>query len=76
MGGLKKCIRFIRVGTLDDPDQFRPDIHIFTESKQPWVIIPEGDRSVGIFYKWAEVWSPESLNRLHVLEDAAGIKIT
>ncbi len=76
MGGLREHVRFIRVGTLDNPDQFPPGVHIFTESKQPWVAIPEGDPSVGIFYQWADVWSPESMTRLHVVEDAAGIKIT
>ena len=30
MGGLRERIRFIRVGTLDDPDQLPPDVHIFT----------------------------------------------
>ena len=29
---------FVRVGTLDNPDLLPPDIHIFTSSKQPWVI--------------------------------------
>ena len=36
--------RFVRVGTLDDPDRFPPDIHIFTSTKQPWVILPEACR--------------------------------
>jgi hypothetical protein len=76
MGGLKKHIRFIRVGTLDNPDQFPADVHIFTESKQPWVLIPEGDASVGIFYDWAEIWPHESLKRLRVLEDTTGIKVS
>jgi len=31
---------FVRVGTLDNPDHLPPDIHIFTSSKQPWVILP------------------------------------
>ena len=30
-------VRFVRVGTLDEPDRLPPDIHIFTASKQPWV---------------------------------------
>ena len=34
-GGLR--FRFVRVGTLDDPDRFPPQIHIFTACKQPWV---------------------------------------
>src|SRR6516164_5842900 len=35
--GAGDAIRFIRVGTLDEPDRLPPDIHIFTASKQPWV---------------------------------------
>ncbi|MDQ1241831.1 MAG: hypothetical protein QG550_1082, partial [Pseudomonadota bacterium] len=35
--GAGDALRFVRVGTLDDPDRFPPDIHIFTASKQPWV---------------------------------------
>jgi len=40
------AIRFVRVGTLDDPDALPPDIHIFTASKQPWVVIPPGAAAV------------------------------
>ena len=38
--GAGERFRFVRVGTLDDPDRFPPDIHIFTQSKQPWVLLP------------------------------------
>src|SRR6266542_264559 len=40
--GAGDAVRFVRVGTLDDPDRFPPDIHIFAASKQPWVVIPPG----------------------------------
>ncbi len=76
MGGLRKHIRFIRVGTLDDPDQLPPDIHIFTASKQPWVILPKEDRSVEVFYKFKETWSPQSMERLAEIENSAGIRIS
>src|SRR4051812_34421227 len=33
--GAGDAIRFVRVGTLENPCP--PDIHIFTASKQPWV---------------------------------------
>ena len=56
-------VRFVRVGTLDEPDRFPPDIHIYTMSKQPWVVLPEGARAVREYYKSAEVWPPESLQR-------------
>ena len=35
-------LSFIRVGSLDDPDAFPPDIHIFTSTKQPWVQLSGG----------------------------------
>ena len=38
--GAGDALRFVRVGTLDDPDRLSPDIHVYTESKQPWVVIP------------------------------------
>lgn len=76
MGGLRERIRFIRVGTLDEPDQFPPDVHIFTRSKQPWVILPKEDRRVDVFYNFKETWSPESMKRLAKIEDIAGIWIS
>ena len=37
--GAGDAMRFVRVGTLKDPDRLPPDIHIFTASKQPWVVL-------------------------------------
>ena len=41
-GRRRRRSRFVRVGTLDEPDRMPPDIHIFTASKQPWVVLPRG----------------------------------
>lgn len=46
---------FIRVGTLDDPDTCPPDVHIFTRSKQLWVILPEGTEAYEVFYSGKDV---------------------
>jgi hypothetical protein len=74
MGGdLRKFIRFIRVGTLDEPDQFPPDVHIYTSSKHPWVILPKEDRQVELFYEFKETWSPESMERMAKIKETAGI---
>ena len=56
-------IRFMRVGTLDEPDRLPPDIHIFTMSKQPWVILPEGVPAVREYYKPKEMWPKASQDR-------------
>ena len=71
-GALRKFIHFIRVGTLDDPDRLPPDVHIYTCSKQPWVILPENDRRFDEFYGIEETWSPKSLERLEKLKVVAG----
>jgi hypothetical protein len=51
------------VGTLDDPDQFPPSIHIYTASKQPWVVLPADTPAVAEYYKASERWPKESLER-------------
>jgi hypothetical protein len=61
------AIRFIRVGTLDEPDRLSPDIHIYTASKQPWVVLPADVPVVAEFYRPAEQWPKESLERYAAL---------
>ena len=57
------AVRFVRVGTLDEPDRLPPDVHIFTASKQPWVVLAGGTPAVAEYYKAAELWPKESLER-------------
>jgi hypothetical protein len=61
------AVSFIRVGSLDQPDRLPPDVHIYTASKQPWVVIPPGARAVEAFYKPAEVWTEEARSRMRAL---------
>jgi len=61
--GAGPIIRFVRVGTLDNPDLLPPDIHIFTASKQPWVVIPDGVPSVPEYYDRDKHWPAASLAR-------------
>lgn len=61
------AMRFIRVGTLDTPARLPPDIHIYTASKQPWVVIPPEAAAVPEQYDRQEVWSKESFGRLQAL---------
>ncbi len=61
--GAGDAIRFVRVGTLDEPDRFGPHIHIFTSSKQPWVVLPTGVPAVPEYYKASEIWPKASLDR-------------
>ncbi len=65
--GAGDAVRFVRVGTLDDPDACPPEIHIFTMSKQPWVILPPGVPAVREYYDREKFWPAESLVRWKAL---------
>jgi hypothetical protein len=70
--GGREEIRFVRVGTLEQPSALAPDVHIYTRSKQPWMRLP-GDgvgattgNAAGVFeayYDSSKLWPPESLAR-------------
>ncbi len=62
-GLAKEKICFLRAGTLDDPDQIEPDIHIFTRSKLPWIKLPDDKPAVEAFYEFDDLWPAESLAR-------------
>lgn len=68
--GAGDALRFVRVGTLDNPDLLPPDIHIFTSSKQPWVVLPPDARAVAEFYEVEREWPPRSLERRRILRAA------
>ena len=61
--GSGPIMKFVRVGTLDNPDAFPPDIHIFVRTKQPWVSLHGGAPAVDEYYDREAYWPPESLRR-------------
>ncbi len=65
--GMGPSIAFIRVGTLTTPDLFPPDIHIFTSSKQPWVLLADDVPAVADYYDRKLFWSAESLSRWKIV---------
>ena len=56
-------IDFVRVGTLDEAHRLSPDVHIYTATKQPWVVTPEGTPAFEGYYRQDEVWPAESIER-------------
>jgi hypothetical protein len=69
--GAGPVLSFVRVGTLDMPDALPPDIHIFTASKQPWVVLPPGTPAVPEYYDREKYWPAESLARRQVYLEKA-----
>jgi len=62
-------IRFVRIGTLDDPTALSPDVHIYTRSKQPWVVLPADVPAFEAFYDVESVWPAERLERRRAAVD-------
>jgi hypothetical protein len=61
--GAGRKLAFVRVGTLDDPATCPPDIHIFTATKLPWYVLPQGVPAVPEYYRRSDYWPAESLAR-------------
>ena len=68
--GSGDAVRFVRIGTLEDPDRYPPDVHVFTASKQPWVVLPPDTPAVAAFYDRERYWPPDSLTRWRTLRGA------
>jgi hypothetical protein len=66
-------VRFVRGGTLDDPSAADPDVHIYTRSKLPWVVLPDSKPAFEAFYDPREVWPPSSLERFEAARRAADL---
>jgi len=60
-------LTYVRVGTLNNPADCPPDVQIFTSSKQPWVPLSEDIPIFDEFYKFEEVWPPDTYARLQAL---------
>lgn len=61
--GSGRSLAYVRMGTLEDTSTVAPDVHIFTSTKQPWVVLPEGARVFPAFYRAREVLSEAALAR-------------
>lgn len=65
--GAGPVTKFVRVGTLDTPNLLPPDVHIFTASKQRWVILPEKTPAYAAYYDRDALWNADALARRQAL---------
>lgn len=66
--GLRRKLAFVRVGTLENPGACPPDVHIFTSTKLPWIVLPEGALAFEEYYSTSQLWTTASLARREVLK--------
>jgi hypothetical protein len=65
--GAGSLVCFVRVGTLDEPDRWPPNIHIYTGSKQRWLTLTDGAPAVPEYYRRSQHWPAASLERWNAL---------
>ena len=70
--GGRGWLRFVRIATLDRAGEFAPDVHIYTRSKLPWVVLPAGARAFEEYYSTTAEWPAESLARREAARAKAG----
>ena len=72
--GAGRLAAFVRVGTLDDPGACPPDVHIYTTTKLPWVVLDGRVPAFGEYYSLAAVWPPEAQARREAMKARAAGK--
>ncbi len=50
-------IAIIRAGTFDHNASLIPDVHVWTRSKQPWIVIPTGARALETNPEGSDGWT-------------------
>jgi hypothetical protein len=70
--GGRTWLRFLRLVTLDRPDDFTPDVHIYTRSKLSWVPLPPGARAFEEYYDVKAEWPAEGAARYKAAKQKAG----
>lgn len=66
-GSRRAAVRYVRVGTFDEPARFPPRAHIFARSRQPWLRLDEAPGAAPVFEAWydaAALWPAASRARL------------
>jgi hypothetical protein len=61
--GARQALRFVRVGTLDEPAALSPDVHIYTRNKLPWVMLRKETPAFETYYDSSTLWPAASLER-------------
>ncbi len=62
-GSAREKLAFLRVGTLAEAHLLPPDIHIFTSTKVPWLVLPGDIPVMTEYYRRSKYWPESSQER-------------
>lgn len=66
--GAGRLAAFVRVGTLDNPGACPPDVHIYTSTKLPWVVLDARLPVLEGYYSLRDLWPPEAQARREAMK--------
>jgi hypothetical protein len=66
--GAGPILSFVRIGTLDNPNECPPNAIIFTSTKQDWVCFPDDIPQFEEYYDMKQLYSAQSLARRFALK--------
>jgi hypothetical protein len=69
--GSRRLSAFVRVGTLDDPTTCPPDVHIFTSTKLPWVVLDGTTPVFEAYYEAKTLWPADVQARFKAMRAKA-----
>ena len=70
--GAGRLAAFVRVGTLDRPGDCPPDVHIYTSTKLPWLVLDDRVPVLEGYYALRDLWSAEAQARRVAMKARAG----
>ena len=56
-------VAYVKVGTLENPEECPPDVQIFTSSKQPWQPLSDDIPAFEEYYDMKSVWPADNFER-------------
>lgn len=66
-GGLGRLLSFVKVGTLDRPNECPPDVHIYTGTRQAWLESTSTAPVFAEYYNRHDLWDVSQLARFDAL---------
>lgn len=70
--GAGRLAAFVRVGTLDDPSACPPDVHIYTATKLPWLVLDDRVPVFEAYYSLRDLWPAAAQARREAMKARAG----
>jgi len=71
--GAGRLAAFVRVGTMDRPADCPPEVHIYTATKLPWLVLDDRVPAFEGYYSLKELWPAAAQQRREAMKARAAL---